>query len=558
MRTTAVAPLLVAGAAALPELSVAKRDVHGRASPLARGMVRRDGTDETVVYDILAYSSGGAYYANVTVGTPPQDQVVILDTGSSDLYFDATSSTACQSSSSDPNGCRGGSYDPSKSSTYNEVEASPAFNTSFGDGSTAQGPYGSDIVSIGDVAISNVQFGVADEVSSTTGYAIGLMGVGYSLNEATSSASKDYPNMPEVLKNAGVIASRLYSLFLNDLAGISGSILFGGIDTSKYTGDLVAVNILPTDPSVFQQEGLQDPSEVYQFVTTVTGMTANIKGKSTTVFSGGVDGVAGYSDSNTLPVLLDSGSSAWSLDSSAYKNFIEPVFTFVDSNSTCSCKHQNDDISITLEFAGKIKITVPASEFIVPAYDPATNAPIPYTDGTETCLFMISPSPSTGQGFQTMGDAIMRSMYIVYDLDNAQMALAQANTNPGKSNIVKVPAGPNGIASAISSGYSSVASNTAATIAQAVSATVKYSASTLATPVGTATGTAAVPNDAQVTQIAATNSANSGTGSSSSHGSSSSSTSAGAAAASIPIFDKSGLYVSLIAACMAGIGAFAL
>ena len=57
-------------------------------------------------------------------------------------------------------------------------------------------------------------FGVADKVNSTTGFAVGLMGLGYSVNEASKRL---YPNIPEVLATSGEIASRLYSVWLNDV-----------------------------------------------------------------------------------------------------------------------------------------------------------------------------------------------------------------------------------------------------------------------------------------------------------------------------------------------------
>lgn len=148
----------------------------------------------------------------VTVGTPPQDQVVILDTGSSDLYFDSSSAATCQGNG--PNSCRGGTFDSSKSSTYKVVAESPAFDTAFGDGSTASGPFAEDTIGIGDVSIAGVEFGVAEKVNSTTGYAVGLMGLGYSINEASK---REYPNIPEVLATSGEIASRLYSVWLNDV-----------------------------------------------------------------------------------------------------------------------------------------------------------------------------------------------------------------------------------------------------------------------------------------------------------------------------------------------------
>ena len=152
----------------------------------------------------------------MTVGTPPQDQVVILDTGSSDLYFDSSSAASCRSTGQ--YSCRGGTFDHDKSSTYRVVAESPAFDTAFGDGSTATGPFAEDTLGIGDVQIAGVQFGVADEVDSTTGFAVGLMGLGYSVNEASK---RQYPNVPEVLASSGEIASRLYSVWLNDVGAFT-------------------------------------------------------------------------------------------------------------------------------------------------------------------------------------------------------------------------------------------------------------------------------------------------------------------------------------------------
>lgn len=146
------------------------------------------------------------------MGNPPQDQVVLLSTASSDLYFDSSSAASCQSTGQD--GCRGGTFDHDKSSSYKVVAQSPAFDTAFVDGSTAVGPFAEDTIGIGDVSIVGVQFGVAEESNSTAGYATGLMGLGYSRDE---SSKTPYPNIPEVLASSGEIASRLYSIWLNDL-----------------------------------------------------------------------------------------------------------------------------------------------------------------------------------------------------------------------------------------------------------------------------------------------------------------------------------------------------
>jgi hypothetical protein len=75
----------------------------------------------------------------------------------------------------------------------------------------------------------------------------GLLGLGYSSWEASAlNLGIRYPNFVETLVNTGEIASRLYSLYLSDI-GQYGSIIFGGVDTRKYEGDLVTLNCFPRD-----------------------------------------------------------------------------------------------------------------------------------------------------------------------------------------------------------------------------------------------------------------------------------------------------------------------
>ncbi|CAK1359888.1 Candidapepsin-7 [Cercospora beticola] len=534
MRSLAALPLLLTSTSALPELSISKRDRHtgGQTDLSARGVParsrltpRQDGFIETNIFDVLAWSSGGAYYANLTVGTPPQPQTVILDTGSSDLYFDASSASTCEDPPTATQACEGGTFDSSKSSTYREVHAAPAFNTSFGDGSTALGPYGSDVVGIGHVLISPVQFGVATTVDSTTGFSLGLMGLGYSNNEAVTSQRNFYQNMPEVLKDAGEINSRLYSVFLNGANAGSGTILFGGIDTSKYTGSLATVNFLPQF-----YDGQELP---LNFITTVTAANISLGGQTAQLWSGGSPGVEAYNrDDPALPVLLDTGSTAWSIPQRYFLNYIEPNFDFVDRSGICSCEYAKSGPSLSLEFGGKVTITVTPDQFIVPIIDPTTRKPQRYDNkGNEACIFLLAPDTS-GQPFLTLGDAVLRSMYVVFDLDNGQGSIAQAATNPGSPNIVTVQAGPTGVAAAVS-GVNTAPANTVKAPGEVQSGTVAYSVATAATPIGTATGAGAVPANAQVV-------GGSGTGSSSE------SSSAAATVLSIPGADFTALGVAAI------------
>jgi len=170
----------------------------------------------------------------------------------------------------------------------------------------------------------------------------------------------------------------------------------------------------------------------------------------------------------------------------------------------------------------------------VPIVNSTTREPVPLGDGTDACAFLLAPAAEDGMGFQTLGDAILRSMYVVFDLDNGQVSIAQAKINSTASpDIVTVQAGPTGVAAAVSN-VASAPSNTWS-VAAAIATTPAYSVTTAKDPIGTATGEAAVPESAQLegdddsgngdsSSGGGSNSGGSGTGSGSHH------TSSGAAA----------------------------
>lgn len=293
----------------------------------------------------------------------------------------------------------------------------------------------------------------------------------------------------------------------------SGTILFGGIDTSKYTGSLVTLNLLPTEVQVTNSDSVVDL--VLQFITTVTAMNATVDSQTSQIFEGGIDSVSAYGNNNiALPVLLDTGSSAWSIPSRYFSQGIAPLFPYVDftRGGVCACKHRDSNDSISLEFGGKVTINVPARQFIVPAYDPQTNQPV-YAGGEQVCAFMLVPAQDESMNFQTLGDAVLRSMYVVFDLDNGQVSIAQSSLDStAEPNIKPVEAGPDGVAKAAGASDTDVPANSYS-IASAVSGSATFAASTGSSTIGVATGTDAVPANARP---GASDSSSSGAGAASS------------------------------------------
>jgi hypothetical protein len=88
-----------------------------RRSPYPSPLIRRDSPDDTVDALLTQNTNKLEYLINITVGTPPQNLAVTLDTGSSDLWIPAASSAMCKKGK-----CDDGTFSPSQSSSYAVIE----------------------------------------------------------------------------------------------------------------------------------------------------------------------------------------------------------------------------------------------------------------------------------------------------------------------------------------------------------------------------------------------------------------------------------------------------
>lgn len=105
-------------------------------------------------------------------------------------------------------------------------------------GDSDAGDWATDTLVIGSSpGIKDQQIGVARAGFDPHG----VMGIGYDSNESGTAPNGTYPSVMDNLVDQGIIERKAYSLYLNDLAANRGSVIFGGIDTTKYTGDLVAL-----------------------------------------------------------------------------------------------------------------------------------------------------------------------------------------------------------------------------------------------------------------------------------------------------------------------------
>ncbi|KAI1176283.1 aspartic-type endopeptidase [Nemania sp. FL0916] len=370
---------------------VARDQLRRRAKSVAAGLTN----EETL------------YFVNATIGTPAQPLQLHLDTGSSDLWVNTPSSAFCSQRGDQ---CSfAGVYTANDSSTYEYV--GDWFNISYVDGSGASGDYVSDTVTIAQTKLDRLQFGIGYVSSS----AQGILGVGYPINEVQvgRAGKPSYDNLPAAMVSSGLTSRNAYSLWLNDLDANTGSILFGGVDTEQYSGSLQTLPIQQTG-GVFSE-----------FLITLTSLAL---GDNT------------IASKQALAVLLDSGSSLTYLPNKMVQGIYDQVQAQYDSSSGAAyvpCSLGNSKTTLDFTFSSP-KISVEMNELVLNVALSNGEQPT-FQDGQPACLFGIAPAGDSG--INVLGDTFLRSAYVVYDIDNNAISLAQTKFNATRSSVQEIPTG---------------------------------------------------------------------------------------------------------------------
>ncbi|KAI9171884.1 putative aspartic-type endopeptidase [Paramyrothecium foliicola] len=364
--------------------------------PIEHGLYRR--SDDAVETTIQNERARGGYYATVGVGNPRQELTLQIDTGSSDVWVPYLDAGIC--TSTEGRGCTLGSFDPATSSSYARVGPN-LFDITYTDDSYARGDYFKDDFRIGGVEIQNLTMGLG--VRTTISH--GLIGVGYALSEAsTTTADATYPNLPIAMEQEGLINSVAYSLWLNDLDASTGNILFGGVDTGKYIGTLTSIEVVPDER-----------------VDNFTHFTVALTTLEATSPSG-----SDILTSQHFPIhaVLDSGTTLSYLPNDIVSQVWEEVGA-----------HDNPGY-FSFGFAGPngphINVTMDELVVDLTGGNPPQFASGPH-DGELVCGFGIQNFSS---GPFILGDTFLRSAYVVYDLENNQIAMAPTNFNSTETDIV--------------------------------------------------------------------------------------------------------------------------
>lgn len=195
------------------------------------------------------------YLIQVRVGTPPQRVSLLISPSMTDTWVPDGTSSYCDNqysgyadywydddedySSNSVQRCVWGSFNASQSSTYKNANARytdfdpPTFS------GYAQGINATDKLAISVLAVDNYPLGVVNSASSW----IGVLGLGNNYSSSTTGAGY-YATILDRMVSSGQISTPAYSIWLDNEEGLSGSILFGAVDKSRYSGDLIRLNAL--------------------------------------------------------------------------------------------------------------------------------------------------------------------------------------------------------------------------------------------------------------------------------------------------------------------------
>jgi hypothetical protein len=299
---------------------------------------------------------------------------------------------------------------PAQSSTYKSVQPN-RFWIDYVDGTGASGDYFSDVFTIGGVAVHDLQMGLASHISS----GIGVLGVGFSSNMPNK---RSYPNIMDRMVSQGLISLKAYSLQLEGGDSPSGSILFGGLDTSKFSGTLQRISFRPDRYGRYTS-----------FMVDISGLSATVNGATSQVVTSG----------NAVRGVLDSGSTLTYLPDTIAQSLVDQLETYTDGRYTyINCDSQSTPTHatfLTFTLGAKATIMIPLSSLILDLLSPAALAELPLSSipFKRVCVCGIqrldSITATGGHGVEhaLLGQTFLRSAYVVYNLEGREAGIAQAS-----------------------------------------------------------------------------------------------------------------------------------
>lgn len=358
------------------------------------------------------------YNIEVELGTPGQKFNLTIDTGSSDMWVHDVKNSPCSTAKNhqaqDSEICaESQTFDKKASSTFHSNGTD--FYINYGDLSEAKGVWVTDTFVIQNHTLNNMSFGL-NLKGKASNVPSGILGIGYDTNEARDKNKSPslYANLPIRLVQDNIINTPAYSLWLNNAQAREGSLLFGGVDHAKYSGDLTKVPIL--------KNSSEPKPNHFEIAMSSLKLKSNGNTQEVIEADSGVENPA-------YGVILDSGASISFLPSQVADTILQAFNASYEPNEDMFVTTCNSSGLLDFGFSGAT-ISVDFAQILTPMT--IDDQPVYFNNGEPACLITIKPSNFS---FGLLGDTFLQAAYVVYDLKNHEIALAQAVFNNSDSDI---------------------------------------------------------------------------------------------------------------------------
>jgi len=341
----------------------------GVAHQLSSEVVASDPTSADV--PISDYQNA-QYYGPIKLGG--QDFKVIFDTGSSNLWVPAKN-CSWHTCWLHPR------YDSTKSQSYKPDGRE--YNVQYGSG-PVKGVFASDTVNVGGIEVANQLFAQVTDVSFgplniafAVGKFDGLLGLGFK-----SISQYNIPTPFETMVAQGLVKESVFAFYLQSDASAMGELVFGGIDQSHFTGDLVNV---PLTSETYWEVSLD--KAMFGSDTVVSSAQKAIIDSGTSLLAGPTDQVAALA--KKIGATSIAGGKEYTIDCSKVSTL--PKFT----------------------------VTLGGHDFALEGSDYTLSA-------SGQCLFAFTgiDVPAPRGPLWIMGDVFMKKYYSIFDYGNKQMRFA--------------------------------------------------------------------------------------------------------------------------------------
>ncbi|KAL0084993.1 aspartic peptidase domain-containing protein [Phycomyces blakesleeanus] len=404
------------------------------------------GDPGSFVSDIYSIQ-GSEYVVHLDIGTPPQKFSVFLDTGSADLWIPSTKCDTAQ--------CPFSRFDETLSSTFTPTDQN--FTLRYGGGNSTV-TFGIDTVSFGGVTVLNQPVGLASVVKgagilpgainftlsaiNTSPKALtledvssnGLLGLAFiRLAEYKNSNENNYGSLIFNMIDQKIITEPIFSVYLGNPSALvnSGEIIFGGIDSTKYTGELLYSPVAKTGLSDdYSSTGPLASAYIYHTYWATYAYSITVKDKG--------NAIDAKMPSDSV-FMFDTGTKLSYFPLEIIVNIMDAILGpenyGVDPRSSlfvldCSAKNSTASIQLNMlsshDTLNTLTINVPFGNLVFPEDGTSIEESSICYFGIRASMSMLTENPFTSY---IIGNTILRQLYLVYDIGQTRIGFANAIGN---------------------------------------------------------------------------------------------------------------------------------